>query len=147
MKLPLDRFDIGKNVGVIEFQIIQHGDLRPVVDKFRTLVEKSRVVLICLDHEGAAGAQTGGDAEILGYAADQESGLLSCGLKNPREHTRGSGFAVGAGAGQYRASGQYLLGQPLGTGGISESAVQHGFHLRVPPGKRVADQHQIGPRL
>ncbi len=51
MKLSFDRMQIGKDIRVIEFQIIQHRCSRPVVDKFGTFVEEGGVVFIGFDDE------------------------------------------------------------------------------------------------
>jgi hypothetical protein len=40
-----------KDVGVVEFKIVQDRRARPVVDEFRALVEEGGVVLVRLDHE------------------------------------------------------------------------------------------------
>jgi hypothetical protein len=40
MKLGLDGREIVKDVGVVEFQIVEHGRARAVMHEFRALVEK-----------------------------------------------------------------------------------------------------------
>jgi hypothetical protein len=49
MELPLNRRQIGKDIGVIEFQVVQDQSARLVMDKLGALVEKRRVVFIRLD--------------------------------------------------------------------------------------------------
>jgi hypothetical protein len=51
VKLGFDRAQIGKDVGVIVFQVIQYGRLRVVMDKLAAFVEKRRVVLIGFDNK------------------------------------------------------------------------------------------------
>src|SRR5579859_7398252 len=49
VKLSLDRREIGKNIGMIEFEIIQDGHVWPIMDELRPLVEERRVVLVGFD--------------------------------------------------------------------------------------------------
>ena len=81
------------------------------------LVEEGGVVLVGLDHEGAArrcasGAGTG--VEVERHAGDEESGLESGGVENHREHRRGGRLAVGAGNRDHVPVREHLLRQPRG---------------------------------
>ena len=51
VKLGLNRSEIGKYIGVIEFEVIHDQRARPVVDKFRALVKKCAVVFIRFDYK------------------------------------------------------------------------------------------------
>ena len=51
MELRLDRCQIGKDVGVIELEIVEHHRARPVMDELRPLVEERGVVFVGFDHE------------------------------------------------------------------------------------------------
>ena len=51
MELRLDRGEVGKDVGVVELEVVEHRGARPVVHELRALVEERRVVLVGLDHE------------------------------------------------------------------------------------------------
>ena len=37
---------------MVEFQVIENKNARPIMDKLASLVEKSRIILVSLDHEG-----------------------------------------------------------------------------------------------
>ena len=74
MKLATDRRNIGKDIGVIVFEIIEYQRTWPVVHELAALVEERGVVFIGFDHErrhrlipvtGACG-----DAEILRDTTD-----------------------------------------------------------------------------
>ena len=49
-----DRVQIFKNVRVIEFEVVDDGDFRQVMDELAPLVEKRRVVFVALDDEPLA---------------------------------------------------------------------------------------------
>ena len=51
MELALDRGDVGKDVGVVVFEVVEDRDQRPVVDELAALVEERGVVFVGLDHE------------------------------------------------------------------------------------------------
>ncbi|CFN25634.1 Uncharacterised protein [Bordetella pertussis] len=145
MELGLDGGQIGEDVGVIVFQVVQDGGARPVVHELRALVEKGRVVLVGLDHEGAGARRVARRHLQVGRdAADQEVGLALRALQDPGQHGAGSGLAVGAGHGQHVRAGQDVLAQPLRAGYIAGAAVQDGFHQRVAAADHVADHEQVG---
>ncbi len=51
MELGFDRGEIGEDVRVVEFEVVQNRGARPVVDELRALVEERGVVLVGFDHE------------------------------------------------------------------------------------------------
>jgi len=51
IELAADGGNVGIDIRVIEFQIIEDGGARPVVDEFGALVEKRGVVLVGFDDE------------------------------------------------------------------------------------------------
>lgn len=75
MELFLDRFQIVKDVRVIELKVVEDQRTRAVMHEFRTLVEERAVVLICFNHEEVAFAQTRRNLEVTRYAADHKAGL------------------------------------------------------------------------
>src|SRR5262249_50620516 len=46
-----DRVEIGKNVRVIELDVVDHQQLGEIVNELRALVEKCAVVFVPFDHE------------------------------------------------------------------------------------------------
>ena len=77
MKLRLDCGQIRKNIGVVEFQIVQHRNLRPVMHELRSLVEKGGVIFIRLDHKPGGIGEPRRLPEIGRNAANQEPGVAA----------------------------------------------------------------------
>src|ERR1700686_1445638 len=147
LELPLDGRQIGVNVGVIVFEIVQHQGARPVVHEFRALVEERGIVLIGFDDEERLLAEPRAKAEILRQAADQKSRRQSRVLEDPGEHAAGRGLAVSAGHPQYPALAQYRIGQPLRPRGIRQVAIEHGLDHRHAARHDVADDDDLGLEL
>ncbi len=131
VKLLLDRRQVGKDVRVIEFDIVDDECPWAVVDEFGALVEEGGVVLVRLDDEERGVTQSCTDAEILRDASDQESRSETGLLQYPGQHARGGGLAVGSGDRQHPPSLQHLFGQPLRPGGIGNPPLQDRFHQRI----------------
>ena len=51
VELALDRGEVGIDVGVVEFEVVEDRGARPVVHELGALVEERGVVLVGLDHE------------------------------------------------------------------------------------------------
>ncbi|MNT72665.1 hypothetical protein D3C72_2112910 [compost metagenome] len=60
VKLPLDRRQVVKDVGVVKLQVVEHGGAGPVVHKLAALVEEGGVVFVCLDHKQGRSTERGG---------------------------------------------------------------------------------------
>ncbi len=84
-KLGLDGFQIGENIGMIKFQIIQNQSAGMVVQKLAALVEKSGVIFIAFQHEFGTIAQSGTAAKIFRHAANQKTGRLFCRFQHMRQ--------------------------------------------------------------
>jgi len=54
VELGLDRRQVGKDVGVVVFQVVEHGSAWPVMHELAALVEERGVVLVGFDDEGPA---------------------------------------------------------------------------------------------
>ena len=113
MKLPLDGCQVVKNIGMVEFEVVEHGSARPVMHELAALVEESRVVLVRFDDEKGCRtsyfacclaarcitvtcAEACRHVEIEGHATHQKPGRTTCKLKNPGQHRRCRGLAVRA---------------------------------------------------
>lgn len=64
-------------------------------------------------------------------------------FQNPRQHGAGGGLAVGAGHRQHPTPRQNHILQQLGTRGIGQAPIQHGFHGWISPAQGIANHHQI----
>ena len=51
VELGFDRRQVGKDVGVVVFEVVEDRRARPVVDELAALVEEGGVVLVGLDDE------------------------------------------------------------------------------------------------
>ena len=105
VELPLDGLQVVKNVSVVEFQVVQDGGARAVMDKLAALIKKSGVVFVRLDHKGGPAPKAGRHGKIQRYAAHQKTRLQTRMFQNPAEHSGGRGFAVGPGNRQHMAPG------------------------------------------
>jgi hypothetical protein len=71
-KSPLHILEVPKDIGVVEFEVVEYGDVRLVVDEFATLIEERAVVLVTLDDKGVRGcAKVASIRRVLGHTADQ----------------------------------------------------------------------------
>ena len=52
MKLRLYRSQIVEDIGVVKFEVINYQRFWLVVHELRALVEKGRIIFICLDNKG-----------------------------------------------------------------------------------------------
>ena len=86
MELALDRGDVGKDVGVVVFEVVEDRDRRPVVHELRALVEERGVVFVRFDDEIACPSpEPRRHAEIPRHAADQEARLAACRFEQIRQ--------------------------------------------------------------
>ena len=87
MELRFDRREVGKDVGVVELEVVQDRGPGTVMDELRALVEERGVVLVGFDHEVGRRREPRRDAEVLRHAADQEAGIAR---RRPRGSRRAS---------------------------------------------------------
>src|SRR5437588_8744151 len=86
----LDSFQIGKNICVIELEVIDNGDLGQVVHELAALVEKGGVVLITLNNEPVALGEAGALAQIIRNPADEIARVEAIVFKYPsKQGSRG----------------------------------------------------------
>ncbi len=143
IELGFDGLEIGIDVGVVEFQVVQDRHRGPVVHELGALVKERGVVFVGLDHEHFL-AGPGADAEIARYAADQKARLEICGIQNPGQHAGGRGLAVGSGNSQHGLARQVVFAQPARTRDVFDARVQDVLDGRVAPAQGIADDHQPG---
>ncbi len=98
------------------------------MNELGTLVEKSRVVLIGLDHKKLRSPVTRRHAEIGGDPSDQETGIETGVLENPRQHARGRRLAVRSRYRQDMPILQDVLRQPLWTRLVGHPPIEHRFN-------------------
>src|SRR5207237_7944292 len=97
--------ELAKYIGVIEFDRCEDHHVGKVVQKFRTFIEESGVVLVAYDDEVLAVVLDGeAAAKIFRNAANQERRRLAREVKYPGEHGSRGGFAVRAGNAKHFAA-------------------------------------------
>ena len=72
LECGLHGFEVGVDVGVVEFDVGEDERVRKVVEKLGALVEEGGIVFVALDDEGARGAKLKAGAEVFCNAADEE---------------------------------------------------------------------------
>ena len=139
-----DRVQIFKNVRVIEFEVVDDGDFRQVMDELAALVEKRRVVFVALDDEPFAVGEPRALAEIVRNAADEIARIQPIVLEHPRQQRSRGGFAMRAGDddGAFAANEKFL--EQLRQRAITQFVIEHELGFRVAAGNRVADDHEVG---
>ena len=115
VELFLDRFQVVKDIGVIELKVVEDQRTRAVMDKFRAFVEEGAVILIRFDNKEVAFAQTRRNLKVPRHTADHKSRFVTALFQNPGRHSRGGSFAVCTGNGQHPAVAQHKIVQPLWT--------------------------------
>src|SRR5205823_10704812 len=108
-KRQLYRIEVLVNVRMIEFDIVDDGDLREVMHELRAFIEVSRVVLVAFDDEVIAVGDAKADAEVLHYAAHKKRRIQSRLVDYPRGQTGRRRLSVRAGDDQRSPSSNELI--------------------------------------
>ena len=147
VELRFDGCQVGKDVGVVELEVVQDRGARKVVDELRALVEERRVVLVGLDDEGRRGAEQRGTPEVLRHAAHEEPRIQPRAGQDPGEHRCGRRLAVRSRDGQHVAPAQDVFRQPLRARDERQLPIEDRLHQRIAAGDHVADHVQVGAQL
>lgn len=75
VELFLDRFQVVKDIGVIELKVVEDQRTWAVMDKFRAFVEEGAVILIRFDNKEVAFAQTRRNLKVPGTPPITNPGL------------------------------------------------------------------------
>ena len=141
-----DRVQVGVDVRVIEFDVVDDQSVGPVVQKFRTLVEECRVVLVAFYDELGALSQLEILVEIEGNAANDHARIASRGLEHPGHERSGGRFPVRAGDDNRVFPFDEELVNRLGHRCVRQVHLQRRFSFRIRARSGIADDHQIGPK-
>ena len=141
---PLHRGEVGKNIGVIEFDVVEDDGIGAVVDEFAALVEERGVVFVALDEEVFPLPHPRAAGEIVGDAADQEARRQARRFHDPGEQ-RGCGrLAVRARDHDGVTIAKETVMHQLGQRTDVEAFVERALDFRVAALHRVADHNEIG---
>jgi len=137
---------IAEDVGVVELQIVEHRDVRRVVDEFAALVEKRAVVLVALDHERIVEhAEVVAHRRIDGHAADQKTGIAPRGAQQVRGERGRGRLSVRAADDDIAPQLEHRLVQEGRQRGKRQAArVEQPLDLGIAAAHGVADHDQIG---
>ena len=89
--------EVGVDVGVVEFNIIENDEFGKVVEELASFIGEGSVVLVSFENPEGAGTVMASAWEVQGNSANEPAGMETCFFKKESEHSGGGGFAVGAG--------------------------------------------------
>ncbi len=84
-ELKLDCRQILKNIGMIEFDVVDDRDFRQVMNELAALIKKRGVVFVSFDDKPFAIRKARALFQILWNSANQKTGIQSVVFKNPGE--------------------------------------------------------------
>ena len=127
------RVEIGVDVGVIEFDVVDDGDVGQVLEELRGLVEVGAVVLVALDDERAPGAEAvagAAVAEVPGDAADQHRRVEPAVVSSQAAIAVVVVLPCVPAIDDRLGVPQELVADRLGQRGVAQRAVEHRLQLR-----------------
>ena len=142
--------DVAIDVGVIELDVVDDGDVGQVLQELRRLVEVGAVVLVAFDDERLALADAIARAvvaEVPRDAADEHRRIRAGRGQQPPGQRRRRGLAVRAGDHDRVRVPQPLIANRFRQRRVANAAVEHGLELRVAARDGVADHDQIRGRV
>ena len=110
MELAFDGLDVGVDVGVVVFEVVQNGGARAVVNELGALVEERRVVFVRLHHKMVPRAEPCTNTKVRGDTAHQKTRFEARMLQNPRHHAGSGGLAMRAGHRNDPTPAQHVFG-------------------------------------
>src|SRR5271170_1046840 len=142
-KTLLDGVEIFKNVRVIEFQIVDDGNFRQVMDELAALVEKRRVVFVALDDEPLAVRETRALRKIIRDAADEKTRIQTVVLENPRQQRSRRGLAVRSRNNNRTFTANKKFLQQFRQRAVTQFVVETKFRFGIATRNSVANDNQI----
>src|ERR1700722_3299433 len=125
------RVEIFKNVRVVEFEIVDDGDFRQIVDELAALVEKRRVVFVALDDEPFAVREPRALRKIVRDAADEKTWVKSVVLEHPREQRSRRCLAVRSRNNNRAFSANEKFLQQFRQRAVTQFVVENKFRFRI----------------
>ena len=147
MKLVGDGLEVGIDIRVVKFQVVDDQRLGTVEQELGALVEEGRVVLVGFDHENRICPQAGRELEVRRHTADQEACAPARALKDPCQQTGCGGLAVRTGYTNHRAVAQDCIRQPLRPGHVGNTPVQQFLDDRHTPSHDIANHDHVRRRI
>ena len=138
-----NRIEVRIDVGVVELDVVDDGDVGQVLQELRGLVEERAVVLVPLDHELAAAADPVAALEVLGDAADEHARIGAAVRQQPAGQRRRGRLAVRAGDDDRARCPQEVVADGLGQRAVADLPIQHFLELGVAARDGIADDDEI----
>ena len=88
--------EVGVDVGVVEFNIIENDEFGKIVEELASFIGEGGVVLVSFENPEGAAAVVTSAGEIEGNPADEPAGMEVCLFEKEGEHGGGGGFTVGS---------------------------------------------------
>ena len=129
---------------MVEFQIVENGGARTVMDELGSLVKKRRIVFVGFDHKKFRARASCRHTEIQRNTADDKRWIESGALEDPRQHRRGRRLAVRSGDGEHPEIAQHVFVEPLWARDIRTAGVQNGLHQRIAARDDITDDKDVG---
>ena len=115
MELPENRVKVGVYISMVVLDIRDRERTRSIVEELCPLIEKSRIVLIRLDHKKLRIPEPSRYTEITRHPADQKTRRVVSVVEDLREHATGSCLTVSPSNRQYPLVLQNIAEEPLRT--------------------------------
>src|SRR5439155_15198403 len=120
--------------GMVELDVVDHGDVGQVLQELRRLVEERAVVLVAFDHEIAPAPHAVTRPllpEITSDAADEHGWIGAAVRQQPAGERRGRGLAMRAGEDDRPRAPEEVLADRLGQRTIPDLAIERLLELRI----------------
>ena len=138
--------EVRVDVGVVELDVVDDGDVGQVLQELRGLVEERAVVLVAFDDELASAAEAIARsvlAEVPRDAADEDAGVDAAVRQHPAGERGGGGLAVRARDDDRARAPQEMIANRFGQRAVPDLAVEDFLELRVAARDGVADDDEI----
>ena len=129
------RVEVGVDVGVVELDVVDDGDVGQVLQELRRLVEERAVVFVAFDDEVAARADAVARAlrsEIERDAADQHRRIEAAMRQQPPGQRRGRRLAVRAGEDDRSRAPEKLIANGFRQRAVADLPLEHRLELGLP---------------
>src|SRR5437660_7776486 len=120
LERSFDRFEIIENIRMVEFEIVEDGNFREVMEELAALVEERSIVFVSFNNKPLGIGESGALPEIVRHAADEEAGIESIVFEYPGQQRSGGGLAMGAGDDNGALSPNEKFFEQLGQGTVMQ---------------------------
>jgi hypothetical protein len=141
--------EVGVDVGVIELDVPDHGNIGQIFEEFSGLIEEGAVVLVTLDHKVPASPHSIARAvlaEVERDSANEQRRIEPAAREQPCGQRCRGGFAVRAGEHDRARTPEKVVANGLWQRAIAGFSFQHCFELGVAPRNRIPHYDDVDVR-